>query len=599
MENVLIERYRSLLSSIDFFSQNLDLHQIVEYGFQIYNSFETPSASAIYVLNDSKDKYLAAFSQGYDFELNEVIKTDQHGLFAVRNGFILTDVNVQNRYFEIDFINSTKLSKIMPLIIDDQLFGFIISSDLVIGEQLPLYDLEFFNRFNYLMNLSLEKASRYIERNELRKEIDKHIFNLDSISQTMKMIISELSVSGIVQLSTDVIREITSSAVTSIALYDEVEKCISIRSYEDVVNGLKYFEKFTLKPNYPKQKTVYKMPEDYDLLNSIFEDANLFTTFPVEYIILIIRDSIIGFVTISKPLAAINYEQDLLKRIQDITSIMYIALTNAKQFELINFQKTQLNRHVNVLENMNRIIKTVSSADSIEELSELVITTLNTSFGVGKAIFVSLNEGNDTILGSYNIDITKFDTEFFRTIRDYLGEQPLVYYTIEDYNTAFGNTFSSYLEDINCFVLAPMFINTVSIEPFGYFLITEARDHLHETQVNMLSILANSIAPLLNQLLVVNHYHTQYLPNPVYRIEEMVNKYQEECDFYSLPFKVFIKEININPFQVYDDSLYAQFDYIIYNSYLFVFSQSDLEPEFYDSVTDENPTFDQLVSMFN
>lgn len=599
METVLTNRYQSLLSSIDFFSQNLNLHQIVEYGFKIYNSFEAPISSAIYTLNDSKEKYCVAFSHGYDFNLPDVVRTDQHAMFAVRNGFLLTDYDTQCRYYEVSFIRETRLSKIMPLIIDDQLFGFIISSDANNNQTITTYDMDFFNRFNYLMNLSLEKASRYIERKELKREIDKHIFNLDSISQTMKMILSELSIKGIIQLSTDVIREMTSSSVTSIALYDEVEHCLKIEAYEDVVSGFKHFEQFKLKTEYPKHQSICKMPEDYHLLESIFEDASLFKTFPSEYVILLIKDRIIGFVTIGKPLAFENYDDDLIKRIQDIASIMYIALTNARQFELIAFQKAQLNRQVKVLENMNRIIKTISSADSIEELSELVMTTLNASFGIGKALFIGLNDGVEHVIGCYNMDVSKFDDAFYEVIRNLLDEQPLVYFTIDDYQKAFGDTFIGYLEDVNCFALTPMYLNGVSVEPFGYLLITEARDRLHETQVSMLSILSNSIAPLLNQLLIVNRFNKHYLPNPVYKMNEMLKKYTEEYGVYGLSFRVFIKEVALRPFQVFDIDEYAAYDYVVYNGFLFIFAQSEIETHLFDTVTEENPDIEHLMKQFN
>lgn len=598
MYTVIENQYQSILSSIDFFSQNLNLNQIVEYGFQIYNSFDHPKASAIYTINDKKDVYQVAFSQGYDFDLPEISKNDNHGLFAVRNGFLLTDYATQRRYYEDGFIKQTSLSKIMPLIIDDQLYGFIISTDGVDREKDIVYDINFFNRFNYLMNLSLEKASRYVERNELKKEIDKHIFNLDSISQTMKMIMSQLTINGIVQLSIDVIREMTSSAVTSIALYDEVEDCIKIESYIDVVSGYKHFEKFKLKKSDIKPRLVYKLHDDLMDLEEIFEDVGLFKAFPVEYLILIINESVKGFVTIGKPLAFEKYDIDLVHRIQDITSIMNIALTNAKQFELIAFQKIQLNRQVKVLENMNRIIKTIASADSIEELSELVMTALNASLGIGKAILVSYIKGEECVIGNYNIDIDLLDNSFYEKIRTHLGENPLAFYTIDEYHSAFGETFKNYLEEINCFVLTPMYLNASSIEPFGYLLITEARDRLHESQVNMLSIMANSIAPLLNQMLVVEQYNRDYVMNPKQVLEDFLVEYTEDFNAYGIPFKVYIKRLKLLPFQTFEDMSYNGYRHVIYNGYLFVFSQSEIDTSLFDFSSEDNPTFERLASLF-
>ena len=203
---------------------------------------------------------------------------------------------------------------------------------------------------------------------------------------------------------------------------------------------------------------------------------------------------------------------------------------------------------------MNRITKTIASADSVEELSELVMTALNASLGIGKALLVSFSGGVADAIGSYNIDKTRLDDAFYENIRNHLEDQPLVYYTIEEYQKAFGDMFLGYLEGVNCFVLTPMFINASSIEPFGYLLITEARDRLHESQVNMLGIMANSIAPLLNQLLVVNQYSTNFTQNPKHRIEELMLQYTEEHALYGLPFRVYIKQISLLPFQTFDDA---------------------------------------------
>ena len=166
----------SLLSSIDFFSQNLHIEQIVEYGFSIFNQLENPEASAIYTIDESNEVFSVRFHQGYMVYLDQVVRTQKHDDFAVRNGFLLVDKAIQRRYFDDVFIENLNVSKILPLIIDDHLYGFIISTD---GKEERNIDFDFLIRFNYLMNLSFEKASRYLERARLKKKIDLKILNLN------------------------------------------------------------------------------------------------------------------------------------------------------------------------------------------------------------------------------------------------------------------------------------------------------------------------------------------------------------------------------------------------------------------------------------
>ena len=584
--------YNSLLNSIDFFSQNLNVNQIVEYGFQIFNSFEMPLASAIYAIDDTGKNYSVRFHQGYDIGLPCVEKTDRHSMFAVRNGFLLTSYDIQCRYYDEEFLKLTKASKIMPLIIDDQLFGFIISID----SKDCMYDVEFLNRFNYLMNLSLEKASRCIERNKLKKEIDKRIFNLDSISQTMKLLLSELNVNGIIQLSIDVIREMTSSSITSIALFDEIEKCIKVTSYEDLVCCNKVFEKFHLREDYTLDKKIYKMPEDFPLLELLFEDADNFKNLSAEYVILIVKENIIGFVTLGSPLAFDFYEKDLINRIQDIASIMHIALTNARQFEIIKSQKSQLDRQVNTLETMNRFIKTISSADSIDELADMVLTTLNAYFDIEKAIFVIFDGEKGKILCNMNMEIENFNEEFFNVVRKNTGEQTLVSYTMDCFKEEFSEKFGSYFKNMNAFILSPIFLSGLCLDPIGYIIVTNVRNRLTETQVHLIKILSNSIGPLLNQLIIVDNYSNNYVPNPMYQINLFLDNYKRDFHLYSLNFKVYIKKLDLIPFVENDIEAYSQFDTIIYQEYIIIFSQTDIDSLLYDTKTDYNPTLEEIKS---
>lgn len=587
------QMYESLLSSIDFFSQNLNLNQIIEYGFSIFNSFEQPAASAIYTMDDAKETYQVQFHFGYTKAPDAVVKTDQHAMFAVRNGFLLTDYKTQSRYFEEAFLDAYTVSKIMPLIIDDQLYGFIISSDA----ESSIYDISFLNRFNYLMNLSLEKASRYLERNALKQEIDKRIFNLDSISQTMKLLLSELKTKGIIQLSADVIRELTSSSVTAIALYDAFEQAIKVEAYEDLVSGNKAFQTFHLNEEYPTQQTVFKYPQEADKLSVIFKDASHFEALKPTYVILIIKEEIIGFVTLGEPLTQKPYEEDLIHRIQDITSIMYIALTNAHQFEVISEQKSQLKRHLNVLETMNRITKTVSSADSIEDLSDMVITALNTSFGIEKAIFTIFKEDRPQIMGALNMETSHFDDVFFAKIQSILEDYQQTYYTLESFYSDLGDALGGYFEHINCFVLTPIFLNGLTKKPIGFILVTNARDRLHDTQVHMIEILSNSIGPLLNQLLIVEDYSEHYIPEPLYNLQQGINAFHSDLKLYDIPFSAYIKKLQQVPFQEIGLQEYSGFKTVLYQNYVVVLSQTEVPKHLYDVSSGENPLFEDVKEL--
>ena len=61
-----------------------------------------------------------------------------------------------------------------------------------------------------------------------KSELDEKVFNLFAINQSSKVLLSELDLSVLYNLSIDVFSELTQSALTSFFLYDEKEKTMSL-----------------------------------------------------------------------------------------------------------------------------------------------------------------------------------------------------------------------------------------------------------------------------------------------------------------------------------------------------------------------------------
>ncbi|GAU78760.1 GAF domain-containing protein [Fusibacter sp. 3D3] len=586
--------YESLLSSIDFFSQNLHIEQIVEYGFSIFNALEKPEASAIYTYDEAGSQFTVKFKQGYLIQLPVIYKNHKHDDFAVRNGFLLVDRAVQTRYFDESMLDNASVSKVMPLIIDDQLYGFIISTDGSVGAALGF---EFITRFNYLMNLSLEKASRYLERAKLKQEIDKRIFNLNSMSQSMRMLLSELDVKNILQLSVDVIREITTSSITSIGIYDPVEDTIKIQSYENLLSSYKHDDVFKLKDEMPfENQVVFQYDQDKDKLSEIFVEASKFELLAAEYVVLLVKDRILGFVTIGKPMTDRRYDTGLLERIKDIASIMYIAITNASQFEVITEQKEQLRLQLSVLKNTNRIIKNMNSAESMDELSDMILTTMSLTFGIESGMLVTFHGEQEQIRGYVGELLETNTAQLMALIKRQIPSEIQIHYTINEIKKAYGDALLNLHSGINCFIIAPIYINQFIEEPMGVLVITKTKQRLHETQVSMVEILANSVGPVMGQLLHRELYESHYIPRPEYEIKRIYDQYLLESELYSLDFQVYIKKISWMPFVEPDLSAYVAYDYILMNTLVIIFSAEAIEPSLYDEVTCVNPEFEAVKS---
>ncbi|MBS7526588.1 hypothetical protein KHM83_07860 [Fusibacter paucivorans] len=489
--------YDALLSSIDFFSQNLHLEQIVEYGFMIFNAFEKPKASAIYRLNSETQYYELQFSQGVYHGPESILKTACHDDFAVRKGFMVTDRNVQQQYFESAVERIGNLSKIIPLIADDRLYGFIFSVDS--DDETVLGDL-FLTRFNYLMNLAIEKAFRYFERATMRQEIDKRIFNLESISQTMKVLFSELDTERILQMSLDVIRELTASSATAIGLFDTVEQCIKIRAYDDLTGGVAMAGTMMLNGCKPlNQQIIYHLKRDADALHAIFDTLEPFEMLSAVYLILMTDDesAVMGVITIGTPVDGKAYTDDIFERIGDIAALMSIALVKAQQYETIVAQKEALRLKFNTMQQVNKIIKSINRAESPTELYQLVMDALTLTFGVEAAAVFSFESDSITVAANCGIDKALLIYENVAWVRELPASELTVHYTV---NAAVNQLQQLDPEGCNCMVLAPISMNQYGQAPLGYILVTRTRFRLFETQVSMIEMLSNSIAPVLYQM---------------------------------------------------------------------------------------------------
>lgn len=587
-------KYNALHSIIDFFSQNLHLEQIVEYGFNIYNQLELPLASAIFTLNDDKSAYEAKFFYGDILAPDPIVKAAQHDAFAVRNGFFTLDKNIQTRYFKPETLLASDVQSIMPLIIDDQLFGFIftkhISPETHLGEG-------FISRFNFLMNLALEKASRYLEREQLRVQIDKGIFSLNTLSHTMRLLLSELSTTHLLDLSLDVIREISTSSVTAIGLLDETDGLVKTQRFIKGTERLEAYETFKLVQDAAiPNKNIFHLPEDLGRLATYFENPMSFFNYQATHVILIRKPHVIGFITLGEPMTMTTYDRITLERIRDVASIMSIGLINAKQFEMINHQKEQLRLSLGVFKSMNRLIKSINASENLNELLEHIEEAARLTFGVEKGAIVLLKPKPHMICIP-NTEKSDCDIQYLLDAFASCNESFVASYTVAETALLLGKALVDVFKPFNCFILAPIKIDQIHAEPIGFLLVTQTKKRLHESQVTMIEMLSNSVAPMIQSLQNIEQLKNDTIPNPVIRLKQMVEKHQEEWGLYELPYWVYFKYLPQSLFESPDIKAYEGYETVHFQGLLIVFSQTPLEGHLYDfELPIENPTYEAIVA---
>lgn len=208
-------------------------------------------------------------------------------------------------FLSSDLIENFRVRIAIPLIIQDSLYGFILS-DGKASEPLSEDDLTIAGALMRLRSEDIQPVS---------------------INQSSRILMSVPDLQELYSLSIDIFSELTSSRVTAFDLYDEISGKIIIRIYKNVFSSKKYYGEFELADeNYVEYKIVFNYRGDRKELEKIFVDCSGFKYLEAEYIILLVKDKILGFVTISKPVNEREYDQSLFELVESLAPL-YIYLS--------------------------------------------------------------------------------------------------------------------------------------------------------------------------------------------------------------------------------------------------------------------------------
>lgn len=570
--------YDALLRSIDFFSQNLHLEQITQYGFKLFEDLVQPTQAVLY-LKDT-DQYTPHYSRGYDFEMPHIPYQKSHSDFAVFSGFILEHRSTMERFFSTQTLDLFDVEYVMPLISGNQLMGFVFYKG---SEKKPAPDIAFMTRFNHLLNLSLEKACRFLESQAMKDEIDKRLFNLASLSQTTKLLLSEHETDKIYDLCIDVIRELTSSSVTSFSTIDPVSGHLITRAYKNIIHFDKKFFRFELKPNYPlPMQVIYNLEKDYAALESIFSNPNAFKEAGAQYVVLLITDKIMGCITIGEPVGAVNYDKSLLSQIENVAGLMHLSLTNAKQFEQILEQKRFMERQANLLKKINRSVKTINSAETLDELCQVSMDTLQFAFGVEAGFFAVLDQGEIEIMAPLGFERSDLESICQKQLRFQINHDLVVSYTRPELSDYFCESLVHNLPESNCLVIAPIRTTAWQSDPLGCIVVLRLSSPLHEEHTILIDSLADSVAPVIKQFYEIETLKKTHIPDPEAQVKTYYEAYESDKSDFGIEYDVYFKHVEALPFSNVNLSHYEGYDYVQVMDVIVVFSSEAIAQTLYD-----------------
>lgn len=574
------QHYRAILNTIDFFSQRLHIDQIVHYGYKIFEDLTLIRSGAILTINESGNAYIVRETCNLPQSLESIPAKDCHHEFASKNGFILDDFEVQSRYFQKGFLLTYNVDLIVPLIVDDSLYGFIIATEN--DRPSGIKNREFLNRFCDLLNLALEKAISYERTEEMCKEISKRKFGIASFSHTMGILMTALDQTFIVNMCLDVIRELTASSVTSIFTARRPNQLI-LSAYLDIVHHKECFAELTTREDADVAKVIYHVEKDRAALEEIFISIDPLEKLEAEYIVFLVKKKIIGCITLGAPVSEVPYDKQLLDQIKGLASVMYIAINNATQFEVIKEERNKMATQLSALEHLKKSISIINSSDSLEELCSHVMDTLQYGFSVEEAFILI-----ETRTGPYASGIGGLTDKLTLEAKIWLSacDDEIIHYT---------SRYESPLVDqaSNCFVCLPLRQEGVDKDTLGYLVINRMSVPLDEGQSLILEALANSISPIINQFLIIKKYQQDYIKKPQVLLNELFEKYNNESQLYEIPYYIYMKEKKVGlSYTEYKHETLENGDYIAFGTVELLFLYENCEKNDYKKL--ENDDFEAL-----
>lgn len=514
-----INRYKGLISAIEFFSQRFELDQLVTFAYEFCNDILAPDKMTLWYLNDGIFSQLNSkgYKHDFTFEFN-----DQYNQIVYFHAGLMYDKHIStllpspiSEKYQPDFC--------IPLIMDKTFFGLIA---LKRSKARP-FDEEDEIVANALMNLYYSALTNYNSYKLLettKVQLDEKIFNLFAMNHSTRALLSELSLNNLCELAISVFSELTQSSFTSFFIKDSVSENFKLMSYKNVKKHNMELQ-ITL---FPDNERITMLPVLIDLskkksadmfILSFFNGHEILEKINPEYIVLLKKENeLIGFVTLGSKVNGTQYDHSVFELVESLASATYIAIKNAIYIEEIENQKRMINNKLNDLIRLNELMKNMNSAQTYDQVINLIMNTLNVSFGIDMGFF-ALYDANEN---AFNITNRIHIKSSFKKMKMnnkliplFEGETILIYEEdkAKDYFTK--SAFNAFGKAVSGLIMVPVYIKGIDIELIGFFALMNNRSSvlIKDESLVTYDAIATHVAPVVHQLLNAEKIKRLYQPD--------------------------------------------------------------------------------------
>jgi len=409
-------RYNGILEAIRFFSNRLTPEQITEAAFDFVNEILTVEKSAMYIMGNNGYGYELKKQRGVKMENSFIPATPELLNYTIFVGAVLYGRDALLRYFDASVIDNIGATVMLPLGLDNKLYGFFLLSRRITTE-FNESDILVCETLMHLFTNSLENCNSLEKLRISNQELDEKIFNLFAINQSAKAMLTEYSLEKLYSLAVDVFSELTQSAHTGFILYDNSSEKYVLRAYRNVFDcNLKEIEHISLSLNQeiiPDCQIMDMSDEIHrEMFCKMFDNGEeLLSYLQAKYVVFIFGENkrILGLVTLGRTVTGNDYKKGAFELVDSLASYTYIALSNAMMIEKVNDQKKLLQEKLRRMIILNRISKNINSALNSDILIELALESLTVSFGVQNAMIALYDEESDSLKVNKATDSSMLD----------------------------------------------------------------------------------------------------------------------------------------------------------------------------------------------
>ncbi|MBM7541212.1 GAF domain-containing protein [Amphibacillus cookii] len=546
-------RYEGLLKAVEFFTQRFNTEQITEFAFEFSNEILTLNASALFIKRD--EGFVLKYNRLYPFNECKIPDSTELRHFPAHFGNIVVD-NFE-AFFSKQIIEQFNIKLVIPLMVDNYMVGFILTNGKVVDD-FKKDDYIVADALMRLINNSLENCKYFAELKESNAKLDQKNFDLFAINQNTKVMLSEVTLEKLYTIATEVFSEVSGSRVTSFGIYDAVTEVIKIKGYRDVTNYQKYYTEIELvDTRYRGEPIVLHIERDANIIQKLFVNYDVFQQLSAKYIVLIVKEEILGLVTLGQPLNKDDYDPSLFELIESLAGSTYIAINNAMMFDELAIQKQKIDRKFKVLSSLNKLVRNINHCRTMEELTHLTAKTLQLYFGVKKMFFAFQQEGQYKITSSIGLEA---DEQLFLINdqwEDALSGETLYGFSEGAIKKYFNEEMQKLVNETNCVVISPILTSkglddSMVMEdnplPFGFLIVLEAKDSLKEEEVLLIDTITKNISPIIYQIDQNSKIKQYYTLNEREKFLEDVENKLHALKEYQVPFFVYYKRTNSGPF---------------------------------------------------